>query len=122
MKHRTVGITFVSVCFAVGTLAAQAPEKKPEPGPEQKKLAYFAGTWKSEADMKANPFGPAGKMTGTDTCEWFAGGFHVVCRSTGKGPMGPLKGLGIIGYNAEEKVYTYYGIDNMGMGSLSKDG
>ena len=31
------------------------------------------------------PFMPAGKMTGTSKCEWFPGGFHVVCRDNGKG-------------------------------------
>jgi hypothetical protein len=29
--------------------------------------------------------------------------------------MGASKGLGIIGYSAEEKVYTYYGTDSTGM-------
>jgi uncharacterized protein DUF1579 len=30
-------------------------------------------------------------------------------------PMGPSKSLGMLGYSAEEKVYTYYGIDSSGM-------
>jgi hypothetical protein len=29
--------------------------------------------------------------------------------------MGPMKGIGILGYSAEEKVYTWMGIDNSGM-------
>jgi hypothetical protein len=29
--------------------------------------------------------------------------------------MGPSKSIGILGYSPEEKVYTYYGADNMGM-------
>ena len=29
--------------------------------------------------------------------------------------MGPSKSIGILGYNTEEKVYTYYGVDNSGM-------
>jgi hypothetical protein len=105
--------------------AAAAPEKKmkemPKPGPEVKKLAYFVGTWKSEGDMKENSFGmPAGKFTSTDKCEWFTGGFHVVCHSTGKGPMGAVHGLGILAYNAEDKVYTYSGIDSSGFTEASK--
>ena len=102
---------------------ASAPEKKmeaPKPGPEIKRLGYFVGTWKTEADIKPNPMMPAGKMTGTDKCEWFPGGFHVVIHSTGKSPMGPMHGLGILAYNSEDKVYTYYGIDNMGFAELSK--
>ena len=59
--------------------------------------------------------GPGGKFTGSDTCEWFEGRFTVVCRSEGTGPTGPSKSMGILGYNSEEKVYTYYGVDNTAM-------
>ena len=59
---------------------------------------------------------PAGKYSSDDDCEWFEGGFAVVCESAGKSPAGtPTKGVGIIGYSTEEKAYTYYGIDNTGM-------
>ena len=29
--------------------------------------------------------------------------------------MGETRGLGILGYNAEDKVYTYYGVDSLGL-------
>jgi len=93
---------------------AQTPEK-PKPGPEHKRLGFFVGSWKGEADLKENPFMPAGKYTSSDTCEWFEGRFAVVCRTTGKGPMGPTKALAVLGYSSEEKKYTYYGVDNSGM-------
>jgi uncharacterized protein DUF1579 len=54
-------------------------------------------------------------VTSTDTCEWFDGHYSVVCRSEGKSPMGPSKALGLLGYSTEEKVYTYYGVDNTSM-------
>ena len=125
----------VLACLAM-TLIAQGQEKKmekkgeakapakmemPKPGPEVKKLAYFVGNWTSEGDMKENPFGmPAGKFSSSDKCEWFAGGYQVVCHTTGKSPMGAMHGLGILTYNAEDKMYGYYGIDNMGMAEMSK--
>ncbi|HKF43397.1 MAG TPA: DUF1579 family protein [Thermoanaerobaculia bacterium] len=133
MKHLRFAIV-VSACLALA-LAASGQEKKmekkapakapamemPKPGPEVKKLAYFVGNWTSEGDMKENPFGmPPGKFTGSDKCEWFQGGYQVVCHSTGKGPMGPMHSLGIIAYNANDKMYTYYGIDSMGMAEESK--
>jgi hypothetical protein len=65
--------------------------------------------------MKPSPMGPGGKITGADTCEWFEGHYSVVCRSEGKSPMGAMKSIGILGYNTDEKVYTYYGIDNSPM-------
>lgn len=59
--------------------------------------------------------GPGGKISSVDSCEWFEGRFAVVCHFDGKSPMGPTKGLGILSYNPDEKVYTYYGTDNSGM-------
>jgi hypothetical protein len=118
MKTQTLALSLGLVAVA-GVALAQAPEA-PKPGPELKPLQYFVGKWTSEGELKPGPFGPGGKMTSQDTCEWFAGGFHVVCRGTGKMPSGSVSSLGIVGYSAAEKSYTFYGIDNMGMGDLSK--
>ncbi len=122
MKHVRLAI-LLAAGLLTASAAVQAQEKKmeaPKPGPEAKKLGYFAGTWKTEGEIKQNSFMPAGKFSSNDNCEWFSGGFHVVCRSTGKGPMGPMHSLGILAYNAEEKVYTYAGIDNSGMSTAAK--
>ena len=102
--------------FATPVLRAQAPAAAPKPGPEHQKLAYFAGRWSESADIKPGPMGPGGKMTETSTCEWFSGGFYLVCRSEGRGSSGEIHGLGILGYSSDRKRYTYYGIDNSGMG------
>ena len=131
MNHRKIGALATSLGLILGVAAAQAQEKKqekkeapgmemPKPGPEQKKLGYFIGTWKSEGEIKENPMMPAGKMTSTDRCEWFHGGFNVVCHSTGNSPLGSSHGLGILGYNSQDKTYSYYGIDSMGFAEMSK--
>jgi hypothetical protein len=102
----------------------QAQEKKmeaPKPGPEVKKLGYFVGSWTTTGEVKQNPFMPAGKMTSTSKCEWFPGGFHVVCHENGKSPMGgAMHGLGVMGYNAEEKVYTYAGLLHLQIRDLGR--
>jgi Protein of unknown function (DUF1579) len=101
---------------AAGAAAAPAQEARPaEPGPEHKRLGYFVGRWTTEGEIKPGPMGPGGRMRATDTCEWFQGGYSVVCRAEGTGPSGPSRSLGILGYNTEEKVYTYYGVDNTAM-------
>jgi hypothetical protein len=100
----------LSLLLAPAALA-EAP-KAPKPGPEHERLGYFVGTWKSEGTVPENPFMPAGKVSATGSCEWFEGKFAVVCRTQGKGPMGPTRGLGIMGYSAEEKAYVYYGLEN----------
>jgi hypothetical protein len=109
---RLAQLSFAFVCLAA-TLSAQAPPGKP--GPEHEKLGYFVGKWTSEGEMKPSPFGPGGKTTMTETCAWFEGRFVVVCHSEGKSPMGPAKGIAIMSYSTEEKAYTYYAADSMGM-------
>jgi hypothetical protein len=114
----TRGFTIIAVIAAVsvaGTGRASAQDPAVKPGPEHKKLGFFVGKWNVEGELKPGPMGPGGKYTASDTCEWFEGGFSVVCRSEGKMPTGAAKSMGILGYNAEEKVYTYYGVDNTAM-------
>jgi len=109
----------VAACIVISAagaqlVAAQAPPTA-TPGPEQKRLGYFVGKWTADGDIKPGPMGPGGKMTSSDDCQWFEGGFSVICRSEGKTPAGPSKSIGILGYSPEEKVYTYYGVDNTSM-------
>jgi uncharacterized protein DUF1579 len=109
----------VALCVALGA-RAQAPEKKPTPSPEQKKLGFFVGTWNQEGEMKGNPAAAGGKISGSETCEWFTGGFQVVCHSSGNGPMGSFKGLGFMTYSADDKAYYFQGIDSMGQADSGK--
>ena len=110
---RTLPLTFAILCaLAASALAQDNPT--PAPGPEHKKLAYFAGNWSSEADMKPMPPFPGGKMTSTGRAEIFPGGFFLVTHSTGKSPMGPMHELEVMGYDTKEKVYTYDGYSNIG--------
>jgi hypothetical protein len=112
--RRMLALSVVVSVAGVQFLAAQAPQA-PKPGPEHARLGYFVGKWTAEGEMKPGPMGPGGKITATDTCEWFEGRFSVICRSEGKTPAGPSKSIGILGYSPEEKVYTYYGVDNTNM-------
>lgn len=105
----------VALLVVPAVLGAQAPQGAPQPGPEIKRLEVFAGRWTSTGEMKASPMGPGGPVTGSNTCEWFPGGFYLVCRSDGRGPVGAMHAMGILGWDPEKKRYTYYGIDNSGM-------
>lgn len=109
-----------ALSLASPALAAEAG--KPKPGPEHQKLGYFVGKWKGQGVMHENPFMPGGKFSSTSHCEWFDGKFAVVCRDSGKGPMGPTRMLGIMSYSAEEKAYLYYGVENnpMAMATVPK--
>jgi Protein of unknown function (DUF1579) len=103
-------IPLLYVAFA----AAQNPPAPPKPAPELKKLDYFTGTWRLTGDMKASPFGPAGKMVGTEHNEWMQGGFFLLSHSDESSPMGKAKGLAIFGYDSDGKAYTYQAYNSMG--------
>ena len=122
MKRIRLAVLLTASLFATA-LAARADEKKtevPVPPPEVKKLAFFFGTWRNEAEVKPNDFFPAGHYVWMDKCDWFPGGFHLVCYSAGQSPIGATQGLAIFGYNSEDKTYTYVGIDNSGLTAASK--
>ena len=114
MNARLLWCCAAGLAFSGVAIAADAPAA-PKPTPEHEKLGYFVGKWTMEGEMKESPMGPGGKLTSKDNCQWFEGKFAVVCNSTGTSPMGPTKALGILSYSADEKAYTYYGVDNSGM-------
>ena len=109
-KHVIAGCMLVVLCAAM--LSAQPPAP-PQPGPEQKSLSSFVGTWKMEGKLESSPFGPGGAMTGTETCRMFEGGWHLVCDSKGNGPFGAVNGLAIMTYDRGAKQYRYFAVNNM---------
>jgi len=118
LKRVSAALVVSLLCAAV--VAAQAQPQKPTPGPEVKKLDYFAGNWKSEGDMKPGPIGPGGKFSATEQNEWMPGGFFLLSHADESGPMGNGKGLAIFGYDADEKVYTYQAYNSMGEAEHAK--
>jgi len=111
MKRVMVTLAMSMMC-AVLVLAQTT--QAPKPGPEHQKLAAFLGNWTFEGEIKPGPMGAGGKITGTDRVQWLPGGFFVERRADGKGPMGEMKALEIMGYDPAKKVYTYTYFDNMG--------
>jgi hypothetical protein len=102
------------------SLLAQGPAAALQPSPENKRLSAFLGTWKDEAEMKPGPFGPGGKMSLTETCDWFAGGFSLVCHTDSTGFMGNIKTLTVLNYDAVEKAYTLFELNSVGHTNSAK--
>jgi hypothetical protein len=100
--------------------AGQGPPPPASPPPELKKLDYFVGTWKSIGDLKPSPMGPGGKVTGTDHVEWMTGHFFLVFHSNESSPMGKGLGTAYMGYNAEDKNYTFDAFNSMGEAEHAK--
>ncbi len=109
-----------TVLLLVGVGMAQAPAGPPKPGPEHQKLAYFAGKWNAEGDMKPSTFGPGGKFTYRQICEWFDGNCALVCHSDGTMQTGTVKGLSIMAWDPAAKTYTYFSTNSWGQGGFSR--
>ena len=105
---RIVGSGVVAALLGLSIVVAQTTP--PKPSPEHKRLERMVGQWNYQGEAKASPMGPGGKITGSETCEWFQGGFAVVCRSKGTGPKGPGTGLSVMSYQPAKKAYPYYAI------------
>lgn len=103
-------------------LGADQTDQTPKPGPDVQKLGYYVGTWEGHGESKGGPFGPAGKLSSRMTCEWFAGGFQLVCRGEESGPTGKRSFLNIKSYDEKSKTYTEYSISSLGENELAKGG
>lgn len=104
----SLAVLMVAVAFA------QESGAPPKPGPEHEKLNYFVGKWSSEADIKATAFGPAGKYTATETCDWLPGKFAILCKSDGNMMGGEMHDTSVMTYNTLEKSYVYFETNSWG--------
>lgn len=105
------GIEFRSLSFP--EVAAQS--KTPSPGADQKPLEFLVGKWRYEGTTHDSQFGKAGKTTGTTSCEWFDGRFHLVCRGEFTEADGTkATQMEIIGYSKTERVYERFHVDSAG--------
>jgi len=121
MNRRASVAVGVFLLFPVAAaISAQAPSGPPKPGPEHEKLAYFAGKWTSEGDTKPSPFGPGGKFTFTETCDWLAGNFALLCNSEGNFMGMTIKGISVMSYDMGEKIYIYFESNSMGENTYSR--
>jgi len=113
MNKLSVSVLAFLGLFAM-VIAAQEPALVPKPGPEHEKLAYFVGKWVSEAEVKPSPFGPGGKFTYTESCDWLPGKFAILCRAEGNMLGGEYRGLSVMSYDTAAKAYVYYETNNWG--------
>jgi hypothetical protein len=116
-----VWIAVAALAVGLGFAEDPAAPQMPEPTPEHQKLDVWVGEWTGSGELKPGPFGPGGPVSWTEKCAWFGeAGFHVVCKSEGTGPMGPMKGLGIMGYDPAKEAYVHFGVDTHGWMAQSK--
>jgi hypothetical protein len=111
MKH-ILTVTIASMLFGVAGFAQMTP---PKPAPELKKLDFFLGSWTTEGDMKPSPYGPGGKLTGSDHVEWMQGNYFMIIHSKfSSASMGDGVEYAVMGYDSHKKQYTYESFNSMG--------
>jgi uncharacterized protein DUF1579 len=118
MKTRFAILTYVTLLLGIA-LSARAQEP-PKPVPELKKLDYFSGTWTAKGDIKPGPMGPGGKFTGTNHVRWMNGGFFLVTHSEFNGAMGKGTETAYMGYDSNDKMYTYDSFNTLGEADHAK--
>jgi len=99
---------------------ARAQTEIPKPPPELKRLDYFAGTWAAEGEIKPGPMGSGGKFTGTNQVQWMDGGFFLVTHSEFNGIMGKGTETSYMGYDSNDKFYTYDSFNSLGEADHAK--
>jgi len=120
LKRGNMALAVAWTLIGVITVIAQESSGPPQPSPANKKLGVFVGTWKDEAEMQPSPLGPGGKLSLTETCDWFTGGFSVVCHTDTTGFMGDLKTLTVLTYDPDEKLYRFYEFNSVGLSESAK--
>lgn len=120
MKCLSAAILFVLLTLILAS-SAYAQMGPPTPAPELKKLDFMAGDWTTEGTFVPGPPGtPPSKFTSTGHAEWMDGNFFLVenGESTLEG-MGKSKELVVMGYDPDQKVYTYRNFNSMGQSEYS---
>lgn len=120
MLTRGTVVLFTALTFICAiAVMAQSPARPPQPSAEHKKLGVFVGTWRDDVELKPGPLGPGGKFSMMETCEWFDGGFSVVCHSEVTGVMNQ-KALTVLTYDPEEKLYAIHEFNSLGVSRSAK--
>jgi len=103
-------------------LAWSGPASVPAPGPDVQMLGYYVCSCVGHGQTKAGPFGPAGKLSSEQTCEWFAGHFQVVCRGQEHSPTGTRSFLNVLSYDQATHSYKQYSISSLGESEYDQNG
>jgi uncharacterized protein DUF1579 len=103
---------FAVVLLTVGLTSVPSAQRG-GPGPEHARLDAFAGRWTIDGESEGE------KYTLTESCEWFAGRYHLICRREGKGPLGTIAGQSIMTWDSSAKAYAMITINSNGASILA---
>lgn len=119
MKRHFTTLACMALCLGVA-ISARVQMEIAKPAPELKKLDYFAGTWTTEGEVRPGSMGAGGKFTGTNHVQWMEGAYFLVTHSEFNGAMGKGSETAYMGYDSNDKMFTYDSFNTMGEADHAK--
>jgi hypothetical protein len=107
-------IVVMGIAMLLVAVALQSQTPAPKPGPEQKKLGVWAGTWAMQGEGKDSPNGPSYKLDWSWQGRWLPEGFFLEIRGSWKSQGGIDQYLEVLGYDAVRKTHFGHVFHNNG--------
>ena len=100
---------------------AQAPQQPTPSGvlPQHQRMGYFLGDWTASGTSKISPHSKAAPFTLKEHGEWVTDGYFLETKSSIKSDLGHVNSVRVMGYNVEDKVYTYNVYNSLGEHQLA---
>ncbi len=113
---RTAAAFAILVPFLSSFLLAQAPQQAAAPGvsAQHQLMGYFAGDWTASGTSRISPKTPAAPFTLKEHGEFVTDGYFLETKTSMKGALGTVNSQRVMGYNVQDKVYTYNVYNSLG--------
>jgi len=97
-------------------VVAQAPQQTSAPGvtPQHQRMGYFVGDWTASGTSKISPKSPGAPFTLKEHSEFVTDGYFLETKTSMKSELGTVNSQRVMGYNVEDKVYTYNVYNSLG--------
>jgi hypothetical protein len=114
---RTAIFTLLLSAFAL----AQAPQQTSAPGvtPQHQRMGYFLGDWTASGTSKISPKSPGAPFTLKEHGEFVTDGYFLETKTSMKSELGTVNSQRVMGYDVEDKVYTYNVYNSLGEHQLA---
>lgn len=95
---------------------AQAPQQASPTGvlPQHQRMSFFLGDWTASGTSKISPKSPGAPFTLKEHSEWVTDGYFLETKTSMKGAEGTVNSQRVMGYNVEDKTYTYNVYNSLG--------
>ncbi len=110
--HRIAVLAIFFSTFALG----QAPMQNAAPGvtAHHQAMSFFLGDWTASGTSKISPKSPAAPFKLKEHSDWVTDGYFLETKTSLKSDLGTVNSQRVMGYNVEDKTYTYNVYNSLG--------